>query len=482
MPTRLFLLPILLAFSTAMSAQIPLTRISVDPFTNSSSQHATEVEVSTFASGNTIVSAFQQGRFNLNGGSTDNGFATSQDGGLTWHHGSLPGLTVIGGGGSFDRATDPAVAFDAAHNVWLIASLPLLNNGGATTAELISRSSDGLTWQKPVAVSPNFPKPDKTWLSCDNNTASPFFGHCYAEWDDNSQGDIVYLAVSSDGGQTWGSPVQPAGGPAVFGAQPLAQPNGTVVAPGSDAFNTSILSFTSKDGGKTWSSPVTVTSITAHGAAGGLRDLILPTSAVDASGKVYTVWQDCRFRSNCAENDLVMSTSTDGTHWSAVTRIPIDAVNSTVDHFIPGLAIEPGTSGATAHLGLTYYFYPQTNCTSTTCNLNAGYISSRDGGKTWTKAARLAGPMNLTWLPNTSSGLMVGDYESLAFVNGKAHPVFPLARPNNGSKFSVAMDATSTGLEEGSGVSTSESESPVPEAHSDRPPRTTPACDRCDED
>ena len=37
--------------------------------------------------------------------------------------------------------------------------------------------------------------------------------------------------------------------------------------------------------------------------------------------------------------------------WTAVTRIPIDDVTSTVDHFIPGIGIDPATSGATAHVG-----------------------------------------------------------------------------------------------------------------------------------
>ena len=36
-----------------------------------------------------------------------------------------------------------------------------------------------------------------------------------------------------------------------------------------------------------------------------------------------------------------MSTSSDGKTWSAVTRIPIDATTSTVDHFIPGIGIDP---------------------------------------------------------------------------------------------------------------------------------------------
>src|SRR5207302_1955615 len=50
--------------ATPVLANVPLTRISTDTFTNSTSQHATQVEPDTFSSGNTIVSAFQSGRFN----------------------------------------------------------------------------------------------------------------------------------------------------------------------------------------------------------------------------------------------------------------------------------------------------------------------------------------------------------------------------------------------------------------------------------
>ena len=39
----------------------------------------------------------------------------------------------------------------------------------------------------------------------------------------------------------------------------------------------------------------------------------------------------------------------------------------------------------------------------------------------------LAGPMTMSWLPNTSQGRMVGDYISTSFSGGTAHPVFPVA-------------------------------------------------------
>ena len=165
-----------------------------------------------------------------------------------------------------------------------------------------------------------------------------------------------------------------------------------------------------------------------HADAGGIRSGPLPSAAVDGAGTVWVVWEDCRFRPACSTNDLVYSTSSDGVNWSAVTRIPIDDTSSTVDHFIPGIGIDPATSGAGAHVALHYYYYPQSNCTASTCQLLVGYISSANGGSTWNAPVALTGPMQLGWLPNSQNGLMVGDYIATAFTNGVPHGVFAVAR------------------------------------------------------
>src|SRR3981081_4879383 len=126
-----------------------LIQMSSDPFTVGPGQHATEVEPHMVASGSTLVAAFQTGRI-APGGSTDIGWATSTDGGNTWSHGFLPGLTKGEGNGPYDAASDPAVAFDAKHGVWMIASLPL-SNTRQTPAVVVSRSTDGgFTWENPV--------------------------------------------------------------------------------------------------------------------------------------------------------------------------------------------------------------------------------------------------------------------------------------------------------------------------------------------
>lgn len=446
--------------------EIPLTRLSTDTFTNSSSQHATEVEAGTFAFGSTIVSAFQVGRI-FSGGGADIGFATSTDAGGHWVNGFLPGITIFEGG-TFLAVSDPVVAFDAAHGVWLIATLPI----GPGDQVAVSRSADGVNWGDPILVSTTLDA-DKDWITCDNSSTSPFFGHCYVQWDDPAEAGLIWMSTSSDGGLTWGPGLNTVDLASGIGGQPVVQPNGTVVVPIEDWTGAAMRAFTSSDGGANWTATVMISTIIDHLVAGNLRTSALPSAAVDAAGTVYAVWQDCRFRTSCSSNDLVMSKSTDGITWTADARIPIDGVSSGVDHFIPGLAIDPATSGSHARLGLTYYFYSSANCSGSNCKLNAGFTSSPDGGTSWSAPVTLAGPMSPSWLPDTFAGLMVGDYSSTAIVGGKAFAVFASARANSGSVFDEPIYTTTSGfsLAEAIAVATSAAERPIRGVRSDHPLR-----------
>jgi hypothetical protein len=415
-------------------------RISSDPFTNSTSQHATEVEPDTYSFGGTIVTSSQVGRF-FDGGSSDISFNTSADGGATWHTGFLPGITTFQGGGSFARVSDPSVAFDSRHGAWLITGLVLdanVNGAGVT----VSRSTDGgLTWQNPVvAVGNDGQGYDKEWVACDDTSSSPHFGNCYIEVDITSSANRVIMSTSTDGGLTWSAPASPADRPSGLGGQPLVQPNGTVVVPFSTN-GSSVRSFTSTNGGASWSASVLVSSISAHTVAGGLRAGDgLPSAEMDGSGRIYVAWQDCRFRAGCPSNDIVFSTSADGTTWTSPARVPIDAVSSGVDHFIPGIAADPATSGGTAHLGLYYYFYPNASCSASTCQLEVGFISSTNAGSAWSAPQTVAGPMSLSQIASTNQGSMVGDYISCSFVAGRAIAIFAVGRtPTNGQAFDEAM-------------------------------------------
>ena len=246
------------------------------------------------------------------------------------------------------------------------------------------------------------------------------------------------------------------------------QPTGKVIVPITGGVFGSMLAFSSNDGGANWSSTVTVSSITDHTEAGGLRSGPLPSAEIDADGTVYVVWADCRFRRNCSSNDLILSTSADGVTWTKPARVPIGPTTSTVDHFIPGLAVDPATSGSSARLTLTYYYYLVSNC-GTVCQMGVAFVSSQDGGQTWSAPVELAGPMITSWLPNTFSGLMVADYISTSYVNGNAFAVFAAAKAPSGSTLDEAMYTTTSPLAAAFDAArfSSRNERPVPNAKSD---------------
>jgi hypothetical protein len=466
-----------LFFGVSATAQVPLTQISSDDFSNTTSQHETEVEPASHAFGNTIVSVFQAGRF-TDGGASDIGFATSTDQGATWTHGRLPGITTIEGTGPYDRASDPSVTYNVKYKLWLAETLGLSESGGAHgQAVLVSSSKDGITWNNPstVSVIESGGYYDKPWIGCDNTATSPHYGNCYVEWDDFSLGDLIEMSTSKDGGKTWGPKRTTADNAAGNGGLPIVQPNGNVIVPIDDPFLSSVLAFKSTNGGASWSATVTVTPIIEHGVAGGMRASPLIAAQMDAAGTLYVAWADCRFRPKCASNDIVMTTTKDGTTWTVPARIPIDAVTGPIDHFIPGLAIKPGTSGKTAHIALTYYYFLPAACS--TCTLRVGYITSTDGGAKWSIAKVLAKDINTAWLPSTTSGQMVGDYITSAYSGSTVHGVFANATAPVGATFNETMNTNQAGLT-GAVIDerqfSSANDKAVPNAHSDVPRRKRP--------
>jgi hypothetical protein len=404
------------------------THISTDPFTaatctgSAATSHQTEVEPDTFSNGSTIVAAYQVGRI-YDGGACAIGFATSSDNGSTWTTGLLPGITNHAGGGTFDRATDAAVAYDAKHGVWLVSSLALTETAGVDVIYTSRSTNGGTTWAAPVLTENTSVAPDKNWIVCDNTASSPFYGNCYTEWDDNGAGNKLYMSTSTDGGLTWGVPRTNNAG--VIGGQPVVRPDGTVIVPTANANETAIGAFNSTNGGATWSAVTTIATVRHKAVGGSLREGPLPSAEIDGAGTVYVAWTDCRFVKSCKADDIVIvhSTNATGTTWSSISRVPIDGVGSGISHFIPGLAVNKATSGASAQLGLTYYYFPKRST-----SLSVGFISSNNAGSTWSSATTLASAMPTSWVANTSQGRMVGDYISTSFgTDDLAHGVFATA-------------------------------------------------------
>jgi hypothetical protein len=124
---------------------------------------------------------------------------------------------------------------------------------------------------------------------------------------------------------------------------------------------------------------------------------------------------------------------------------------------LPNLTVGAAPAGTYARAtDTTYYYYPNSNCGPTSCQLDSGFVSSVNGGASWSAPIPLSGtagallvpgPMSLSWLPTTTQGVMVGDYISTSFdSSGNAIPVLAVAQaPSNGllhqAMYSVALIA-----------------------------------------
>ena len=144
--------------------------------------------------------------------------------------------------------------------------------------------------------------------------------------------------------------------------------------------------------------------------AQNIRTSLLPTSAMDGAGNIYLVWQTRSFRVGSVAstpNDIAMSVMPAPTAanpnpaFGAPQRIPIEADNTnanTNDHFIPGISADPNTSGRRPRTsGLYYYNFPVAACAyvdpanpANQCDLRVGFVSSTNGGATWSAPTYLA--------------------------------------------------------------------------------------------
>ena len=408
----------------ANDCELVSRRLSRDPYTDPAGQHETEVEPDSLTVGRTTVVAFQVGR-RFDGAANNVGFAVSTDDGRTWRSGLLPGLTGASvPAGTNVRATDPAVAYDAATGSWLIGTLAL----GPVTRLTVSRSSDGLTWSNPVTAIEDATSADvafdKNWLICDNGAASRFRGRCYLMYTDTLSGDSLASLTSEDGGVTWSAPARIPVNDAV-GVFPVIRPDGGIVAvflwEGSQ-----IAATVSADGGASFGAPTVVADVQTR-VMRGLRLFPLPSADIDPSGRVWATWHDCRFSAGCSQNGVIVSTSTDGRAWTSPS-----AVTSGENAMLPAIGIHP-VSGRAAFV---YYVVRAQG-------IDAELVEVGPDGRRLTPPRLLsAQTMRVEWMPNTTSGRMLADYLSVHYAGARPLAVWILASEPVGSSLRQAVYAT----------------------------------------
>jgi hypothetical protein len=455
---------VLLTAGTAY-ANVAVTQVSNDPYTDAQAQHQTEVEPDTFQFGNTIVSAFQVGRV-FGGGSSNIGWATSTNGGATWTNGFLPGITT-NAGGTYLQCSDPAVAFDAQDNVWLISSLGLTANGADV---LTSRSTNGgLTWGNPIVTATGVL--DKNWIVCDNTVERAVLRQLLHAVRHHQRQPDPHEDLTK-GGLIWGPASRPAAAPRPGGSRWCDQRHRLVPTRATNAGADPLVPLHRRR--RELAGHRARLDISHHTVAGCAARVALPSAEIDSAGTVYVAWADCRFRSRLHPKRHHLQRVDQRDHVGAAPyRVPIDATGQYGRALHSGIGVDKSTSGNTARIGVTYYFYPNSSCTAATCQLNVGFISSTNGGNSWSAPTQIAGPMTLAWLPNTSQGRMFGDYISTSVLaGGNAYPVIPIASAPTGSTFHVPMFVPTGGMAISSGALQSVKwTGPEPPGQSEIPPQ-----------
>jgi hypothetical protein len=413
--------------TVARDCELVGRRLSRDPYTNAGSQHETEVEPDSFTFGRTTVATFQVGR-RLDGGATNVGYAVTKDDARTWRSGLLPGLTIASRpAGENARASDPVVAYDAAHGTWLISTLAI---DEGTTRLTINRSPDGATWGNALVAAEASARGiafDKNWIACDNTPGSPFFGHCYLAYTDTVGDDRLAVITSTDGGLTWSAPADIGVRPAV-GVFPVVRPTGELVVVYLwETKPLAIAASRSADGGASFTPPVRIAEVAAACGVRGFRAFSLPSADVDGAGQVWAAWHDCE-RPGASSNAVFVATSPDGISWTAPTAVSASGRNAV----LPAVGID----ATTGRVAIAYHRIGP-------AGVDVELVESQGGRGRWGAPRRLsAQSMPFSWMADTTSGRMLGDYISVHFAGGRPLVVWVLASEPVGATFRQAVYAT----------------------------------------
>lgn len=372
---------------------------------------------------NHVIATWQQDRWS-NGSARGVVTATSFDGGRSWARRAMPFSQC--GGGNFERATDPWVAFGPGGTAY---AMGLATTGGSFTpgsvnAMLVSRSTDGgRSWGNPVAL-----VTDTTPFFHDKNTltADPFDGRfAYAVWDrieQNGPGPTIF-ARTTDAGLSW-EPVR-----AIFDPGTRSQTIGNVlvVLPGGalvdvfahlesvgNASVNSLKAIRSTDRGATWSPAAKIADLLSLGASDPgsgtrIRDgSLLPQAAAGPDGAIHVVWQDSRFSGGTRDEIAYARSSDGGLTWSAPVRVN-PALGTQA--FTASVAVQ-----ADGTIGVSYFDLRDASALGTP--LATGYFLARSrDGLAWTET-RLDGPFDFATAPQ-AGGLFLGDYMGLAAAGGQ---------------------------------------------------------------
>ncbi len=331
-------------------------------------QFELSVAINPLDSNNVIIGLIDDSSFSTLG------YCVTKDGGATWSRKLLPQRTNF----VFDNATDPSVAFDANGSAYFGLGF----YGGDSVNDYANavglfRSTDlGADWTQRADAFENVSSDtmsDKYYIAIDQNPASKFSGRIYMSWVDQGEPGYVRIvcAYSSDDGLSWSDRRYLSGLGHYTAPVPVTEPDGTLLIAYVDYFPNNIIYLArSTDGGMSFGSPDSITdyvnvgpmfpddsagyqNIGPPGSALGVNSF--PSIAIDPSplnlGRAYMTWCGKGKDADSLPHIWLTTSDNDGITWSAPREIDQDTVQNPSAKFFPWVAVDPSTG----NVGIIYY-------------------------------------------------------------------------------------------------------------------------------
>ncbi|MBI4751103.1 MAG: SMP-30/gluconolactonase/LRE family protein [Acidobacteria bacterium] len=342
----------------------------------------------------------------------------STNSGSTWGRTNLS----LFSGDSFH--SDPTVDWTSDGRAW---STTLGISGGTLRGRSYVSTNNGVTWTQDGTFSGTQTNVDKQMVWVDHSSSSSFKDNIYAIWHN---GAPVYMSRRLS---SWSSPIQVSGSETTgtgIGSDVKTNAFGDVFGFWPDTGSRGIYLVKSTNGGSSYGSPIQIATTFDSFDIGvpsfnNRRVLIYVTAGAyrtAVKNNVYAIWADLDASgsepgsnaSSPRKTRIWFSRSTNGgTSWSAKAMINNQAGLN--DQHNPWMVVDE-TSGA---LGVIYY---DTVGDSTRRTVNVWYQASYDDGVTWEVPVKVTTAVTDETISGADSGNQFGDYNGLSGFAGKFFP------------------------------------------------------------
>ena len=352
----------------------------------------------------------------------------SFDGGATWHVGD----DGVANGVLDNTCCDPTVAWSSDGSRAYAASLGW-GVGMGTTINFYVSTSNGVTWNTPVILTPANIFEDKEFIHVDISPVSPYKDNIYVTWHTVN---TMRFARSTDMGANFTVHAFD-GGAAEFPSAPIGIGSDITTDSAGNIYYLyasfgDITLLKSMDGGASFLSPVTVSSTNGNydwpiPSMETRRAWIYAAADCDTSGgpfdgTVYCAWTDTNAPD---DNDdpsanhtriVVARSSNGGATWQ--TSIPHPTADiSTVDRFNQWLTVDGN--------GIVHVVFYDTRHSVDRTGVDLYYANSNDGGVTWNTEERISTVTS----DNVTNEQEWGDYNGISVVDNRIVTTWTDNRP-----------------------------------------------------